>query len=45
MDCKDEKVMEDHLLPPQQFLKKSHVLTRLANKRASFFKTNEINDI
>jgi hypothetical protein len=37
--------MDDHLLACQQFLEESHEVTRLANERASFFKTIDIKDI
>jgi hypothetical protein len=33
-----EKEMGDHLLVYQQFLKESHIVTYLANERASFLK-------
>jgi hypothetical protein len=43
--CHCQKEMDDHLLARQQFLTESHIVTRIANKCASFLKTNDINDI
>jgi hypothetical protein len=43
--CQCGKEMEDHLLACQQFLKESHVVTRIGNERASCLKINDINDI
>jgi hypothetical protein len=37
--------MDDHLLARQQFVTESHIVTRLANERASFLNMNDINDI
>jgi hypothetical protein len=37
--------MDGHLLAWQQFLTESHIVTRLANERASFLNVNDINDI
>jgi hypothetical protein len=37
--------MEGHLLRCQEFLKESHIVTRIAKERASFLKINDINDI
>jgi hypothetical protein len=37
--------MDDHLLASQQILKKSHVVTRLAKERASFYNIIDINEI
>jgi hypothetical protein len=44
MDAQYQKKMGD-LLACQQFLKESHIVTRLANERASFLNMNDINDI
>jgi hypothetical protein len=41
--CKKE--IEDHLLTRQQFLKRSHELTRYAYEQTSSKKISEINDI
>jgi hypothetical protein len=43
--CQCQKETDDHLLACQQFLTESHIVTRLANERASFFNMNDINDI
>jgi hypothetical protein len=43
--CQCEKEMEDHLMACQQFLKKSHKMTRLPNELPSFLKINDINDV
>jgi hypothetical protein len=43
--CQCQKVMDDHLLACQQFLTESHIVTHLANERASFLNMNDINDI
>jgi hypothetical protein len=43
--CQCEKEMDYDLLACQQVLKKSHKVTSQANKRASFLKINDINDI
>jgi hypothetical protein len=42
--CQCQKEMDDHLAC-QQFLTESHIVTRLANERASFLNKNDINDI
>jgi hypothetical protein len=43
--CQCQKEMDDHLLACQQFLTESHIVTLLANERASFLNINDINDI
>jgi hypothetical protein len=43
--CQCQKGMDDHLLACQQFLTESHIVTRLANERPSYFNMNDINDI
>jgi hypothetical protein len=43
--CQCQKEMDDHLPACQQFLTESHIVTRLANERASFLNMNDINDI
>jgi hypothetical protein len=37
-----EKEMDEHFLAYQQFLKKSHEVTRVVNERASFLKINAL---
>jgi hypothetical protein len=43
--CQCQKEMDVHLLACQQFLRESHIVTHLANERASFLNMNDINDI
>jgi hypothetical protein len=43
--CQCQKEMDDHLLACQQFLKENHIVTRLANERASFLNMKDINNI
>jgi hypothetical protein len=43
--CQFEKEMDDHLLQCQQILERHPHSERLAKKRASFLKINDINDI
>jgi hypothetical protein len=43
--CQCEKEMDDHLFRVNEFLKESHIVTRLAKERALFLEINDINDI
>jgi hypothetical protein len=43
--CQCQKKMNDNLLACQQILPESHIVTRLANERASFLNMNDINQI
>jgi hypothetical protein len=43
--CQCQKKMDDYIQACQQFLTKSHIVTRLANEGASFLNINDINDI
>jgi hypothetical protein len=42
--CQCEKEMNDHLRV-KKFLKKRHIVTRLAKERVSLLNVNDINDI
>jgi hypothetical protein len=43
--CQCQKEMDNHLLASPQFSTESHIVTRLANERASFLNVNDFNDM